>query len=539
MLPLGKTMVTFAQSNQKESRVLAKKMVVQNSLLKLIKVMEQEQVTDTSINHDINNNNKNYNELTPSNICNKPNFSETEYNNESMEVGSTCVEDSESVCYKAQDINTERTEQVINGGNSEQISTLENSESVIYNKIDSIICAENSESTMKTENNESCANLDNSEPVSNTEIYKDFIELEIFVQSGDAETDIEIEKIVGIVNADNSVNVFDDRSNAATDQNSELDISLNCKESNVTILDEFNGSVVAGVNDESIGGKETEIDEYFQQAYSVIGESSFIGNNRDKNSVKDITTNVENETCLDLGENEEYEDINNDKDANDPDYNPSEEGEYASPSEDDIDHEETVENESVKANDKQNGKGERQRHRNKQLRMSGNAYKGMKKVDGKWGFHVEKSARTLSEKRCSSRCQTSNIKNCKTVTEADRREIFTNFWTNMTTWDERRVYVNSLINAKAVEEPTLENGKPSRRTRTLTYHLRINEERIVVCKQLFLSTLGLGEQTVYQWIEQSISGVPDRSAEKKQKQSGSNMPFKCLIQFLNPNFFSI
>ena len=105
---------------------------------------------------------------------------------------------------------------------------------------------------------------------------------------------------------------------------------------------------------------------------------------------------------------------------------------------------------------------------------------------------------------------TTGCQKCPLITEEDREIIFSNFWKNLN-WDERKVYVNSLIGSSDVSERTIEGN--SRRNKSLKYFLRKNGERIQVCKDLFLSTLGIGEKTVYGWIKGEESGIPERQPD--------------------------
>ena len=70
----------------------------------------------------------------------------------------------------------------------------------------------------------------------------------------------------------------------------------------------------------------------------------------------------------------------------------------------------------------------------KRLRMKGKAYKGMKRVDGKWDYHVNRSGRILAPKNCLKRCDRYGVKQCQNISDNDRKVIFNRFW-NMN-WDQ-------------------------------------------------------------------------------------------------------
>ncbi|WAQ97974.1 hypothetical protein MAR_022347 [Mya arenaria] len=145
-----------------------------------------------------------------------------------------------------------------------------------------------------------------------------------------------------------------------------------------------------------------------------------------------------------------------------------------------IDHGETVE--SNKTGKKRKSTGVT---KNKQLRMKGKAYRGMKKVDGRW--------------------------------EETRQEISDKFRGTLDC-DERKVYMNSLVGSGFQNVKTVEN---SRRSRSFQYFLWQNNARVQVCKSLFLTTIGIGEYTVYGWCNNSASRIPskeDKTETRKAEQ---------------------
>lgn len=176
-----------------------------------------------------------------------------------------------------------------------------------------------------------------------------------------------------------------------------------------------------------------------------------------------------------------------------------------------VDHEEVIEAVPLERENKTKAEVDWEKNVNKRLRMEGKPYKGMSKEGGKWGFNKERNGRILTESKCSKRCnRLGMVKQCYQLTENDRQTIFTNFWENMT-WEQRKVYINSLVTAVDVTDKTV--GENSRRNRSFRYCLRKDDERIPVCKNMFLSTLGIGEKTVYGWIEESSHGIPEKKVK--------------------------
>ena len=89
----------------------------------------------------------------------------------------------------------------------------------------------------------------------------------------------------------------------------------------------------------------------------------------------------------------------------------------------------------------------------KKLRMKGEAYLGMKKEeDGKWTQDRERPKRQLLP-----RCNCVKFK-CSEVTEEQRTTISNNFWQDMT-WEEKKVYVRTLVLCSEVKRRRSDPGK--------------------------------------------------------------------------------
>lgn len=172
---------------------------------------------------------------------------------------------------------------------------------------------------------------------------------------------------------------------------------------------------------------------------------------------------------------------------------------------DKVDHEEEVSTENVQEEthaqkkprtEKGMGNSENwNKNVQKHLRMESKPYKGLKRVDGKSNYSEEKSERILCERSCTNRCH--KIRGCHKIREETRKEIFKSFWENMD-WSEKKVYAVSLIDKYEALKTTVDD---SRRRYSYRYFLRQGDQRIQVCKNLFLSTLGIGEYTLYGWAQ--------------------------------------
>ncbi|CAB0004000.1 unnamed protein product [Nesidiocoris tenuis] len=66
-------------------------------------------------------------------------------------------------------------------------------------------------------------------------------------------------------------------------------------------------------------------------------------------------------------------------------------------------------------------------------------------------------------------------------------------------WDSRKMYLRSLVSVRPTKIKTISKNA-SRRLYSRTYHLKIKDERVPVCKNMFLNTLGVkGSESNY-WI---------------------------------------
>lgn len=144
----------------------------------------------------------------------------------------------------------------------------------------------------------------------------------------------------------------------------------------------------------------------------------------------------------------------------------------------------------------------------KKARERGEAYFGycVKKYDTKTGR--KSYGRTLREQRslgppCSSAfCERSTKRQCFRFTETIRQEIFDTFWKKLG-WDERKTFISEAVDVMKPKRRTCIDVESSRRGVTCSYYLCINDQRYNICRQLFLSTLGIKEATVQYWLMQN------------------------------------
>lgn len=87
---------------------------------------------------------------------------------------------------------------------------------------------------------------------------------------------------------------------------------------------------------------------------------------------------------------------------------------------------------------------------------------------------------------------------CNTITEEERMNIFRKFWE--LSWSEKTLYVDLFV----VVRPTTrardrKNNDSSRRENSFLYFLEKDQEKIRVCKNMFLHTLDIEEKAIRNW----------------------------------------
>lgn len=138
--------------------------------------------------------------------------------------------------------------------------------------------------------------------------------------------------------------------------------------------------------------------------------------------------------------------------------------------------------------------------KNKIRREKGQSYLGRIKLtdNNKWSYEKPKEPRKMKE-RCTCQKKEKGVMKCATISENDRKKLFDHFWAQLT-WDEKRVYINNtviLVPTQRHRHRKIENQ--SRRSQSLSYHLRVEDDNVRVCKTMFLNTLGIGRMTVLNW----------------------------------------
>ncbi|CAC5412573.1 unnamed protein product [Mytilus coruscus] len=113
---------------------------------------------------------------------------------------------------------------------------------------------------------------------------------------------------------------------------------------------------------------------------------------------------------------------------------------------------------------------------------------------------------------CTNKCKKSEKRTCKIFEEKEREEIIYRFWQLI--WEKKKVFVCNLVEKHDVKQRTTVDA--SRRKFSYSYFLTKNGSKLPVCKSMFLSTLGIGEKMMYEWILNSKNGIPHKSNVKRR-----------------------
>ncbi|XP_023140226.2 uncharacterized protein LOC111577930 [Amphiprion ocellaris] len=152
-------------------------------------------------------------------------------------------------------------------------------------------------------------------------------------------------------------------------------------------------------------------------------------------------------------------------------------------------------------------------NKQKQLRMEGKAYVSKRKKDGEI---VTKQSRAMGPRCTSNACKKASNRLCSEITEEARKRVFDEFWQHMN-WSQRKLYVAGQVDRDPVERSRAV-GSQSRRSVSLRYHLMVEGKRKQVCKNMFLSTLGVGEWSVLNWAQRGIKKKTESNENKSEKR---------------------
>lgn len=150
----------------------------------------------------------------------------------------------------------------------------------------------------------------------------------------------------------------------------------------------------------------------------------------------------------------------------------------------------------------------------KQMRMEGKAYVSKRKKDGE---AVTKQPRSMGPRCTSNACKKASNRFCNDIADDARVKMFDEFWHQMN-WAQRKLYVAGLVDRDPVERPRPVVRSQSRRSVSLRYHLWAHGERKQVCKNMFLTTLGIGEWCVLNWAQKGTARRSESDEIKLEKR---------------------
>ncbi|KAF6213463.1 hypothetical protein GE061_011182 [Apolygus lucorum] len=157
-------------------------------------------------------------------------------------------------------------------------------------------------------------------------------------------------------------------------------------------------------------------------------------------------------------------------------------------------------------------------NKNKALRESGKPYVGWIKPakDATSRRGCPRPERCIGPPCISPACEASQKRFCSSFSADQRERLFQKFWSDMT-WDQRKVYISSLIRTSSVKRSRSNSDEGSRRNVSLQYFLKKDDgSSYAVCKKMFLSTFGLKEKQVYNWaMEGSVNSGMARPSYKE------------------------
>ena len=118
----------------------------------------------------------------------------------------------------------------------------------------------------------------------------------------------------------------------------------------------------------------------------------------------------------------------------------------------------------------------------------------------------------------SSYCVKSDLRHCQTVSAEARQANYDSFWA-MSSWDDRKVLVKSLVHATEIKQKS--GGQNSRRKRSYNYFLKVNDQSIQVCATMFCSTLGISKRTILSWLAPA-EAVPEQGQMVNEDGAGTS-----------------
>lgn len=172
-------------------------------------------------------------------------------------------------------------------------------------------------------------------------------------------------------------------------------------------------------------------------------------------------------------------------------------------------NEEVSTNNDITTNDRQRAKKSLpenwKRNSNYSLRLEGKAYLGYRRIQKNIFHDVLRKPRGMGSTCTNISCEKSTKIMYHKFSDQDRLNIFNYFWSTLN-WDEKKMYVNMLVNKVPVKQRKTE-APTSRRNYTFFCFLQLDGDSLNVCKKMFLNTLNLGKSQVHNWCSNNEVGT--------------------------------
>jgi len=147
--------------------------------------------------------------------------------------------------------------------------------------------------------------------------------------------------------------------------------------------------------------------------------------------------------------------------------------------------------------------------------VKGEAYLGYRRKDKKSTLEILQDTPRM-ERKIGPPCQSTICQKWKTrhcLKNDDRVQNFNRFWKDLITWGEKQIFILSLIEKLTPKQRTTQNIVKLK-TGTYLYYLKIDDCKLCVYRNMFLSTFGLKESTVRYWLSNK-NVLPSSNYHKK------------------------
>lgn len=104
---------------------------------------------------------------------------------------------------------------------------------------------------------------------------------------------------------------------------------------------------------------------------------------------------------------------------------------------------------------------------------------------------------------------------CKEINSQTQQQIFDKYWG--LEFEDQRMFL--IHHVQKIEKKIQKTGnKPSRRGKTLVYHLPVEDELVRVCSKGFYNTLDISEKTIRYRLDKGLYSTKDRRGKHVNKQ---------------------